>query len=189
MHKTSRRQFLKVSAGMGAAAMLAACAPVATESDAGMADAMEEPIDLVVWYQDWDGANRIMGWVQPEFEKDHENVTVDLQAIGYGDLLNKMLPSIASGTEGRRHDDVHRLGRRHRHHPRLPRHHRRRRRRCRARRKDVAGRLPGRRSARQQGLLPALAGRHPRRRHDRQHGPLRRSRYRLPQLRDLRRCD
>ena len=100
MHKTSRRQFLKVSAGMGAAAMLAACAPVATDMDAGMADAMEEPIDLVVWYQDWDGANRIMGWVQPEFEKDHENVTVDLQAIGYGDLLNKMLPSIASGTEG-----------------------------------------------------------------------------------------
>lgn len=100
MHKTSRRQFLKVSAGMGALTMLAACAPVATDMDAGMADAMEEPIDLVVWYQDWDGANRIMGWVQPEFEKEHENVNVDLQAIGYGDLLNKMLPSIASGTEG-----------------------------------------------------------------------------------------
>ena len=61
---------------------------------------MEEPIDLVVWYQDWDGANRIMGWVKPEFEKDFPDVAVDLQAIGYGDLLTKMLPSIASGTEG-----------------------------------------------------------------------------------------
>ena len=100
MQKTSRRQFLKVGAGLGALTMLAACAPVATDIGAGSADAMEEPIDLVVWYQDWDGANRIMGWVQPEFEKEHENVTVDLQAIGYGDLLNKMLPSIASGTEG-----------------------------------------------------------------------------------------
>ncbi len=100
MQQTSRRQFLKVGAGLGALTMLAACAPVASEMDAGSADAMEEPLDLVVWYQDWDGANRIMGWVQPEFEKEHENVTVDLQAIGYGDLLNKMLPSIASGTEG-----------------------------------------------------------------------------------------
>ena len=100
MQKTSRRQFLKVGAGLGALTMLAACAPVATDIGAGSADAMEEPIDLVVWYQDWDGANRIMGWVQPEFEKEHANVVVDLQAIGYGDLLNKMLPSIASGTEG-----------------------------------------------------------------------------------------
>ncbi len=98
MQKTSRRQFLKVSAGMGALTMLAACAPVATES--GEAADMAEPIDLVVWYQDWDGANRIMGWVKPEFEKEHADVNVDLQAIGYGDLLNKMLPSIASGTEG-----------------------------------------------------------------------------------------
>ena len=100
MQKTSRRQFLKVGAGMGALTVLAACAPVATDSGAGGAAEMEEPIDLVVWYQDWDGANRIMGWVQPEFEKDNANVVVDLQAIGYGDLLTKMLPSIASGTEG-----------------------------------------------------------------------------------------
>ena len=100
MQKTSRRQFLKVSAGMGALTMLAACAPVATDSGAGDSAAMAEPLDLVVWYQDWDGANRIMGWVKPEFEKAHADVAVDLQAIGYGDLLNKMLPSIASGTEG-----------------------------------------------------------------------------------------
>ena len=100
MQKTSRRQFLKVGAGMGALTVLAACAPVATDSGAGAAAEMEEPIDLVVWYQDWDGANRIMGWVKPEFEKDFPDVAVDLQAIGYGDLLTKMLPSIASGTEG-----------------------------------------------------------------------------------------
>ena len=100
MQELSRRQLLKVGAGVGAAAMLAACAPVATETGGMGSDAMDEPIDLVVWYQDWDGANRIMGWVKPEFETNNENVAVDLQAIGYGDLLNKMLPSIASGTEG-----------------------------------------------------------------------------------------
>lgn len=100
MQNASRRQFLKVGAGMGALTVLAACTPVATETGGAAADEMEEPLDLVVWYQDWDGANRIMGWVKPEFEKEHGDVVVDLQAIGYGDLLNKMLPSIASGTEG-----------------------------------------------------------------------------------------
>ena len=48
MQQTSRRQFLKVGAGLGALTMLAACAPVATDMGAGSADAMEEPIDLVV---------------------------------------------------------------------------------------------------------------------------------------------
>ena len=100
MQKSSRRQFLKVSASMSALTMLAACTPVAPQ--VGTSDVADEaePIDLVIWYQDWDGANRIMNWVKPEFEKEHGSVNVDLQAIGYGDLLAKMLPSVAAGTEG-----------------------------------------------------------------------------------------
>ena len=43
MQKTSRRQFLKVGAGLGALTVLAACAPVATDSGAGGAAEMEEP--------------------------------------------------------------------------------------------------------------------------------------------------
>lgn len=103
---SSRRQFLKASAGVSLAAFLAACTPTGApngdsssdgESDsAGSAEAKE----LVVWYQDWDGANRIMNFVTPQFEEEHPDVTVNLQAIGFDDLLAKMLPSIASGTEG-----------------------------------------------------------------------------------------
>lgn len=101
MFKSSRRQFLKLSAGMGAVAALAACTPPMVPQAAAPAVApAAETVDLVVWYQEWDGANKIMNWVTPEFMKEHENVNVDLQAIGYGDLLTKMLPSVAAGTEG-----------------------------------------------------------------------------------------
>ncbi len=96
----SRRGFLKLSAGAGTVALLAACAPVATQTEEAAAGADAAATELVVWYQDWDGANRIMNWVKPEFEKTQPDVAVDLQPIGFGDLLAKMLPSIAAGTEG-----------------------------------------------------------------------------------------
>ena len=56
--------------------------------------------EVVVWYQDWDGANKIMKFAAEEYIKTHADVTLNLQAIDYGNLLTKMLPSIASGTEG-----------------------------------------------------------------------------------------
>ena len=56
--------------------------------------------EVVVWYQDWDGANRIMNSISPKFIESHAEAKVNLQAIGYGDLFAKMLPSIAAGTEG-----------------------------------------------------------------------------------------
>jgi len=101
----SRRQFLKLSAVGAGASLLAACAaPGAAPEAPAAADGSAAPstaaIDLVVWYQDWDGANRIMNWVTPEFAKEHPDVNVDLQAIGFADLLAKMLPSIAAGNEG-----------------------------------------------------------------------------------------
>lgn len=96
----SRRGFLKLSAGAGATALLAVCTPVAAPSGGVESSAATESIELVIWYQDWDDANRIMNWVTPEYQADHEGVIVDLQPIGYGDLLAKMLLSIAAGTEG-----------------------------------------------------------------------------------------
>lgn len=96
----SRRQFLVLAAAATTTGVLAACAaPVAAPTTGGQQPA-EANIPLVVWYQDWDGANRIMNWVKPEFEETHPNVTVNLEAIGYSDLLAKLLPSIAAGTEG-----------------------------------------------------------------------------------------
>ncbi|MEZ4733619.1 MAG: substrate-binding domain-containing protein [Caldilineaceae bacterium] len=104
VYAVSRRQFLKLSAVGAGATLLAACAapgiaPAGEAADSAAAPSAET-LDLVVWYQDWDGANRIMNWVKPEFEKTQPTVAVDLQPIGYGDLLAKMLPSIAAGTEG-----------------------------------------------------------------------------------------
>jgi len=119
--KLSRRSFLRLSAGMGAATLLSACvagtAPEAGQQETGAeaATVPEEPTpvptaapriygeggtEVVVWYQDWDGANRIMNSITPTFSEEHEELTVNLQAIGYGDLFAKMLPSIAAGTEG-----------------------------------------------------------------------------------------
>lgn len=56
--------------------------------------------EVVVWYQDWEGANKIMNYAAAEFSKKYVDVTLNLQAIGYGDLFAKLLPSIAAGTEG-----------------------------------------------------------------------------------------
>ncbi|MGQ9554497.1 MAG: ABC transporter substrate-binding protein [Anaerolineae bacterium] len=41
-----------------------------------------------------------MSAIAPPFAEKNPDVTVNLQAIGYGDLFAKLLPSIAAGTEG-----------------------------------------------------------------------------------------
>ncbi len=56
--------------------------------------------EVVTWYQDWDGCNRIMAATAPQFIEKNPDVTLNLQAIGYSDLFAKMLPAIAAGTEG-----------------------------------------------------------------------------------------
>jgi ABC-type glycerol-3-phosphate transport system substrate-binding protein len=98
----SRRQFLKWSALTAGGGLLAACVAPGPAPSSGEAPAApaQEPITVVVWYQDWDGANRIMNAAQAERAKSHPNVTIELTPIGYSDLLAKLLPSIASGTEG-----------------------------------------------------------------------------------------
>ena len=102
----NRRDFLRLSGlALGAGALSACTAPVApasapAEDTTGEAAPAGDQTTVAVWYQDWDGANRIMNWVKPEFEKNHPEAIVELQPIGYDDLLAKLLPSIAAGTEG-----------------------------------------------------------------------------------------
>jgi ABC-type glycerol-3-phosphate transport system substrate-binding protein len=131
--KLTRRTFLAMSGGAGAAAFLVACgapatpapapaAPAATEAPMpteapteAPAAAAEEPTavptaaprtfgegetEIVVWYQDWDGANKIMGSITPAWVEQNPGAKVTLQAIEYGALFSKLLPSIAAGTEG-----------------------------------------------------------------------------------------
>ena len=101
----NRRDFLRLSGlALGAGALSACTAPVApasapAEGATGEAAPAGDHTTVAVWYQDWDGANRIMNWVKPEFEKNHPEAIVELQPIGYDDLLAKLLPSIAAGTE------------------------------------------------------------------------------------------
>jgi multiple sugar transport system substrate-binding protein len=105
MAALSRRQFLKLSAVAGGASLLAACAvpaagPAQPAGSEAAAPAASGPVSLVVWYQDWDGANRIMDGAKAQREEENPDVTVELTPIGYSDLFAKLLPAIASGTEG-----------------------------------------------------------------------------------------
>jgi ABC-type glycerol-3-phosphate transport system substrate-binding protein len=101
----SRRRFLQLGAMTTGASLFAACvAPAAAPAQSGQAadapPAGDEPVNLVVWYQDWDGANRIMNKAKEDRVTSDPNVTIELTPIGYADLFAKFLPAIASGTEG-----------------------------------------------------------------------------------------
>ncbi|MDE0080479.1 MAG: extracellular solute-binding protein, partial [Caldilineaceae bacterium] len=101
--KMSRRSFLQISSAATAGAVLAACAPVAGDmTGSDMADDMPDQLEaeITVWHQDWDGMNRILAWATEAFAEVEPGVTVNTQPIGYGDLLAKLLPSIAAGNEG-----------------------------------------------------------------------------------------
>lgn len=105
VHSVSRRQFLKLSAMGASAAVLAACAapavaPTGGEASESAAAPAEGTVDVVVWYQDWDGANKIMNAAKDARAQSNPNVNIDLQPIGYSDLFAKLLPAIAAGTEG-----------------------------------------------------------------------------------------
>lgn len=101
----SRRRFLQLGALAASTGVLAACVtPTGAPAPAGAAaeavPAATEPINLVVWYQDWDSANRIMNQAKEARAEVAPEVTIELTPIGYTDLFAKMLPAIASGTEG-----------------------------------------------------------------------------------------
>lgn len=103
-YPVSRRQFLKLSAlGVGTTALAACTMPTAAPaggSGESAAAPAGEAVDVVVWYQDWDGANRIMNAAKDARTQSNPEVNIDLQPIGYADLFAKLLPAIAAGTEG-----------------------------------------------------------------------------------------
>ena len=103
-YSVSRRQFLQWSAlGAGTAALAACTMPAAApagEASESAPASTGETVDVVVWYQDWDGANRIMNAAKDARTQSDPNVNLDLQPIGYSDLFAKLLPAIAAGTEG-----------------------------------------------------------------------------------------
>lgn len=109
-HRTlglSRRRFLQLSALAAGTGVLAACAapgaapaPAASDQASESAPAEAAATNVVVWYQDWDGANRIMDQAKADRAETNPNVTIELTPIGYSDLFAKLLPAIASGTEG-----------------------------------------------------------------------------------------
>ena len=127
--RLSRRLFLRLAAGASATAVLAACArkprsnegltteepagkpgeTTVSESESGEAAATEEPqaqvfgygpIEIEVWYQEWEGANSLLQRVGETYAEEHDDATVNLQAISYSDLYFGLLPAIAAGDEG-----------------------------------------------------------------------------------------
>ncbi|MBX3011309.1 MAG: extracellular solute-binding protein [Caldilineaceae bacterium] len=105
VHQVSRRRFLQWSALGTSAALMAACAAPGAAPTGGTAESSEVApaagtVDVVVWYQDWDGANRIMNAAKEARSQSNPDVNIDLQPIGYSDLFAKLLPAIAAGTEG-----------------------------------------------------------------------------------------
>nr|HMN30323.1 ABC transporter substrate-binding protein [Caldilineaceae bacterium] len=104
LQAVSRRRFLKLSALTAGVGLLAACAAPVAPGQTGAAGegapAQSGPVNVVVWYQDWDGANKIMNKAKEDWATSHPDVTIELTPIGYSDLFAKLLPAIASGTEG-----------------------------------------------------------------------------------------
>lgn len=120
-----RRQFLKTIAGTSALSILAACgaAPAVTESPAATSapvEAVAEPtvaleptvaptpapilvgegeIPITMWVQDFAPAVEMFKTAATAVSKTTGNLKVNVQPIPFSDLLAKMLPSIAAGTE------------------------------------------------------------------------------------------
>ena len=69
-----------------------AAAPAGEAGESAAAPA-GETVDVVVWYQDWDGANRIMNAAKDARTQSDPNVNLDLQPIGYSDLFAKLPPA------------------------------------------------------------------------------------------------
>jgi ABC-type glycerol-3-phosphate transport system substrate-binding protein len=104
----NRRRLLKGAAGASTAALLGANALRPLVANAQQAQATETPTPLALG----EGDIKISIWVQnfgasidryknaaQKYVADHKNVSVSVQPIAYADLMAKMLPSVAAGTE------------------------------------------------------------------------------------------
>ena len=118
MHrKLSRREFLTLTAGAGAATLLAACAPAAPEETAAPpteappeeeeappeeeeapteVPAAPEAIDLELVYHFWPGWEEAMTEISGMYAEKTEGVTVTFNPVGFGDLTTAMTPRFAA---------------------------------------------------------------------------------------------
>jgi multiple sugar transport system substrate-binding protein len=99
--KLSRRQFLILTGGASAAALLVACAPPAgtgasTAQEAAPAEGATT--NLIAWFTDRSTINAMTETVAiPEFEAANADITVELQFVPEAELQQKLLTAKAAG--------------------------------------------------------------------------------------------
>ncbi len=105
----TRRDFLKVAAGAGAAAAVSACvapaatpvpppaAPVATAVPAATAAPAAQAVSIKHWYWVDDPTNKTYEALVQEFQAKYPNIKVQSELIGLNDLRNKLLTGLTAG--------------------------------------------------------------------------------------------
>lgn len=96
-HQLSRRQFLALSGGVSAAALLAACAPAAAPSG-GEAPAGQAVTNILAWFTDRSTINRMTeNEAIPAFEADNPTIKVEMQFVPESEIQQKLLTAKAAG--------------------------------------------------------------------------------------------
>lgn len=96
----TRRQFLALSGGASAVALLAACAPATTPATTGEAGTAAEAqvTSLIAWFTDRSTINRMTEEEAiPDFEAKNPSIKVELQFVPEGELQQKLLTAKAAG--------------------------------------------------------------------------------------------
>ncbi len=65
----------------------------------GQSSAALAPAQLELWYQDWDPLTTVYQGLKQAVEAAQPNIQIKLTKLPYADLLAKILPSVAAGTE------------------------------------------------------------------------------------------
>lgn len=95
MKKSVRKGWLAAIAG-GAALTLAACGGTATDSSATATGPIEDPAEKVtISFASWVGEGDEMKAVKAAFEKEHPNITVELQSVPADSMTQKLTTQIA----------------------------------------------------------------------------------------------
>lgn len=92
MMRVSRRDFLRLTAGVGGLSLLAACAPPAGQPSAG-AGPSAAPTEVTFWW--WDDAGNI--WADG-YAEVNPNVKIDFVNTPFADAHDKLLTSFAAGS-------------------------------------------------------------------------------------------
>jgi multiple sugar transport system substrate-binding protein len=93
MRSLSRRDFLRITAGVGGMSLLAACAPPAGQQAAPGAGQSAEPTVVTFWW--WDDAGNI--WADG-YAEVNPNIRIDFVNTPFADAHDKLLTSFAAGS-------------------------------------------------------------------------------------------